>query len=476
MGTPIYEALDELISVSIEDNGYKAFVSVKKNREDFECSNTQVIEFLKDKKVTYGYSLDAIKKIILRIKGREPGEAILIASGKVKEEGKDGSEKYKFRTKMMIGAEVDDKVDYKERKLVNNMRPGQILAVIKKHIYGKPGLKVTGEKEEAVPVRKVGIPNAGLHVQVFEKEGVLTYVAMSAGHARLIFNEIQVTSNFAIVGDLDLTKGNIDFVGDVEITGDVASGFKINAGGNIIIGGNVEPNAVIIAKKDIIVKKTIRCGKSLGGFVAGGDITAGTILNSRIENKGDVYVKDMIADSEIFSMGHFSCSWGTILGSTIEAVSGISVNSIGKESGVGQNIIIAGNTDINEEALEKADQGLLNLNNELNLIIKNIPTKTEESTDENKESNAERLKNLNKARAVHVEELNEKIKALQEEKEYLESHLHTNPDAVIEIRGKVYPTATIINGLNRMLVFDDVESACSLEYQAPEMPEMREDT
>jgi hypothetical protein len=345
------------------------------------------------------------------------------------------------------------------------------LARIKAEIPGKPGIRIDNETLSPRPVKKVSIPTAGCNVSVFKDKNIYTYTAMASGHARMVFNEMQVNPDYIIPGDLDYTKGNIDFVGNVEVMGTVKSGFKIIAGGDVIVRGDVESDVIIQAKKDITVKNNINCGKNSGKIVAGGNVNAFRVVNSVIHAEGDVFIRDQIMESAIYCDGKFSSTWGKIVGSEIEAVSGIHVNTVGLDNSNAKNIIKAGKTYRFSDKLEKINSELEIVKNELALLAKGVSTGTEQSyQDKNFENlsikDQERIKRLGMARSKHAKSLNERKESLQKQKDEILPNMRENPNAIIEIKGGIYPTCYIKIGKNDIKILDEKKSACIFRWNS----------
>lgn len=455
------------LQIMIAPDKYSATVKILAKPTETGIISSDVVDTLRSAGISTGYKLLEISTVLAKLNAGEIGEEFIVAQGKPKEEGVDGFEEFKFRTKLLVGATNDSKVDFKERGLINNVRPGQVLAILKPHIPGKPGMLVTGETDEPLPVKKVAILKAGINVETFEKDGSISYIAMIAGHARKLFKEIQVSPDYVVNGDLDLSKGNIDFVGNVEILGDVKSGFKIKALGDILIGGDVEPEATIIADGNITVNGTIRTGKKEGLFFCKGDITAGTVINSNIECDGNIYLKELLSDSLVFCKGNFLSSWAVILNSTIEAIGGIILNNVGKKDSNAKNTFYSGEPYLTKDRVAKINEKLEDCNNQLSLIVKQVEVEKENAVDTDHDA---RVKNIAKARAEHAKQLKEEIENLKKELSILLPKLSTNYEAKIEIKGKIFPTCIIKIGDTELNVLDTPIGPQNLVYDALKQP------
>jgi len=473
MGTTESFKLETLLSVIIDDDGYAASIVIKEIDTTSPFVSNDVADFLRRHSVVYGFDIAKLDEVVKTVKSGPPGTSIKVAVGKRMTPGKDGSEEYRFRTTLLAGAQTDAKTDYRERGLVNNVRAGQVIATIIKEIPGKPGLTVSGSRIDPPPIKTVTVCEARMNVERYCEDTTYTYVAMVAGHARKIFSEIQVTCDFMIEGDLDYTKGNIDFVGNVGITGDVKSGFSVVAAGDIAIGGNVEPGAIVKAGKSITVNGTVRCGMEHGLFIATGDILIRSLINSRVLAGKNFFIKELLNDSEVYCEGIFASSWGTIIGSTIEAIGGINVNKIGKEGSTSKNSIYSGKSILSEEKQKKYSDELTTLKNDIALISKKIAIERDETSanpDDCTPTERDRLKQVGMARGKHVKQIQERMEEIEKELAYLQNRYKINPDAKMMVKGTIFPTALLCNGANELTVIDKPSGPVTLDFLSEKPP------
>jgi uncharacterized protein (DUF342 family) len=68
--------------------------------------------------------------------------------------------------------------------------------------------------------------------------------AAIAGQLQLVNNKLHVSPVIEIKGDVDLSTGNVEFVGNVVVRGSVQSGFTVKADGNVEIFGSVSGGTV----------------------------------------------------------------------------------------------------------------------------------------------------------------------------------------------------------------------------------------
>ncbi|MBN1981860.1 MAG: DUF342 domain-containing protein [Chitinivibrionales bacterium] len=467
----VIQALHSLLSVELSSDGYKASVRVLQLSPQLQVLTPDIIEYLREKEVTQGVHLPAVNEIINTIKGGPQNKAILVAEGKVLQEGVDSVQEYYFRTKLMAGKMLDSKIDFRERGIINNVHEGQLIALIKLSIPGKPGIKVSGEVVNPAPLQKIKVPKAGVNVEVAQEGNSFTYKATKAGHARLLFNEIQVVSDFIISGDLDYTKGNIDFLGNVEVTGTVKSGFKVIAGGDVIIGGDVEQDAFIQAQGSITVRRSINSGVGTARVVAEGSIHAHRIINSVVSAGGDVYLKDHMAGSTVYCGGRFVTAWAKITGSSIEAIGGMILNTVGLENGNDSNTLIAGVTKKIADRIDVIEEQIERIKNEISLLSKQVTLQDTSYQSEEFEkldiSEQEKIKRIGIARSKHTKQLKDEMDELEKEHKQLLPRKRENIAATIQVKGALYPTCTIWLGrFKELKVLDDKRNACTLSIQS----------
>ncbi len=437
-----------VMRAQIAPDGYSATVTVHTAVSNAAIVYTEVLDFLKSQNIVYGIIPEAVKEVVATIKNGIKDKVIVVAKGEPLEEGKDGCADYKFNTKLLAGKMDNKRMDFKERGYINNVSAGKVIAMVTPEIPGKPGMRVDGEVVHPRPCVAVRVPTAGPHVAIFQKENTVVFTAQKAGHARLLFDEIQVNPDLVVSGDIDFGKGNIDFVGNIQINGSVRSGFSVNAGGDIVIHGDVEPGAVITAGKNITVRKNINCGKGPGKIVAGGNVSALRISNSLIECNGSVFVKDSISDSIIRCDGKFATKYGKVFGCRIEAVAGIIANTIGLEQGTSENHLHAGVSFFVANRLKEINTAIERCEHDQALLIKQVvkTSDQEEDTDHTAQQNI--------ARAKLAASLKEELDELRKEKAALLPRMKTDSSAQIVIQGWLYPSCFILIGKKEIKILD----------------------
>ena len=89
--------------------------------------------------------------------------------------------------------------------------------------------------------------------------------------------KISVIPVIEVNGDVDLSTGNIEFVGNVIVRGSVQTGFFVKAGGDVEITGTVSGG--IVEGKDVVIRMGI-IGMQNGYVSAVQDLQAKFIQNA----------------------------------------------------------------------------------------------------------------------------------------------------------------------------------------------------
>lgn len=213
----------------------------------------------------------------------------------------------------------EDRVDFFERGIIQNVRAGQILA------------EAHPEAEDFSPEE---FP-AGDNVHV-PPENPRVLVASVDGHAFWKDGKIHVSPIFVVEGDVDHHTGNLHFVGKLHIKGTVRAGFLVEAK-EALIEGDVE--GTVLTKGDLEVKGGIVSGKHR--IICGGNLEASYIMNSRVEARGKVEVDKFIRESEVKSGDTVRVlgSPGLILGGVVQARLGVEAKVVGSGMSVGTKVI-----------------------------------------------------------------------------------------------------------------------------------------
>ena len=359
-----------------------------------DITEDDVNNALKNHNVVFGIKKDIISKLVKRgLEAKndptillEPIEDI-IAEGQNVQNGEDAKLEMLFDTTMTQTEEqsesttvenqpLDDKIDYRNVKSIQNVKKGTPLAKKISPTNGVNGMTVTGKVIKAKPGNDIKfIIGKGVEPASDNPE---LYLAANDGQVIFKNNKLEVLSIYEINGDVDMSIGNIDFVGSVIIHGSVGE-FKIKAGEDVLIDG-VADGTEILAGGKVIVKGGI-VGKK-ARVIAQDDITTKYIRNAYVETEKSIIVNEaamhstLISGQKIIVMG----AKGLIVGGTIAAAFEVSAKEIGSKLATYTEISI-GETPKMREEMQKATAELKNIEEQLDktkkgiLFLKDLSTK-----------------------------------------------------------------------------------------------------
>jgi uncharacterized protein (DUF342 family) len=241
-----------------------------------------IMDILKFNKIIYGVNTQVIKDLC-----QQPvfNQEIPVAQGTYPINGKNGRMEYHFEVTKDRTPKIleDGRVDFRELNLIENVHAGDLLVTIIPPVAGIPGINVLGQKIPAVSGKPI-VPPRGKNVNISE-DGLNLFAAID-GQVVIADKKVNVYALYEVLGNVDSSTGNINFVGNVVVRGNVITGFTIEAGGTVEVQGVVE-GAVIKAGGDIIVRRGMQ-GANKGMLISDSNITARYIENSNVIAKGNI--------------------------------------------------------------------------------------------------------------------------------------------------------------------------------------------
>lgn len=222
--------------------------------------------------IVYGIIEDTIKKID---SNKENVRNVLIAQGKNQVDDENDSLELKIETESKLSNLKEDeqgKVDFKSIGFVKSVSNGEIIAAFHKGKEGTDGTNLNG---------KVVKKKAGKVIKLRIGQGCIlkpdnTIIATIDGKPCIQNNTISVYSVHEINGNVNLSTGNIIFIGDINISGSVEEGMKVEAGNSVQIDKNVEM-AQVSAKGNITIKQNAIESNIIAG---GEDVTSLSLINN----------------------------------------------------------------------------------------------------------------------------------------------------------------------------------------------------
>lgn len=344
-----------------------------------ETSAEDVKQALNNHGVVFGIKENVINALVKKAQSAKDDPTVfleqiedVVAEGQLVTNGEDAKLEMLFEAEGKPEEPADaagssDKVDYKNVKTIQNVKKGQALARKVMPTNGVDGMTVKG-----VPITS----SKGNDVKFVFGKGVVPaadnpelYIADNDGQVIYKNNKLEVLAIFETKGDLDLSIGNIDFVGTVIIHGN-AGEFKIKAGEDVIID-EVADGTEIIAGGKVIVKGGI-VGKK-ARVIAMDDITTKYIRNAYVETEKSIIVNEaamhstLIAGNKITVMG----AKGLVVGGTIAAAHEVTAKEIGAKMATPTEVSI-GETPKMREEMNKVTAELKNIEEQLDKTKKGI--------------------------------------------------------------------------------------------------------
>jgi len=361
----------------------------------------------------------------------KPGKPVQVAVGTPPRPGKDGYIDYKVKidTGMMELMENEDgRIDYKELSLFDNVRAGDVLAVLMDPKKGKPGVDVFGfpvPPQEGKPVKL----HAGRNVKL--APGGKKAVASIDGMPCRVQSRIEVLPVYKIKKDVDYATGNVRFVGDVHVGGTVREDFLVEAKDNVFVEHSIEKTSVS-AGKDIEVGRGI-FGKINVAVRAGGNLKAGVANNACLYAGGEICIEgEMLwcdCEADVITVEGPRSS---VKGGTLRAHRGMNLSQVGDpRSTVRTDLIVQPSAETVERVPEIAKE------------IADIRSKIRGKVDR-----------MNKSRGIvdswrekaqkELDEWRAREKELETESAELQDKVEQSKQGEIAIPGDVYPGTKIV--------------------------------
>jgi uncharacterized protein len=320
--------------IRVAENGLAVYLSVHPpSSSGVMLDAAGVTRLLEEHGIQYGINSAAIAESLNSAKaGGEPVHDTPIAKGRPPLKGQDARIELKFQTAQSAGTVVEgtDRVDYRERGTLQNVRPGSLLAVKTPATPGQDGADVFGS---AIPATPGEDKELDIAENVTISEDGLQYMAETEGVVSLVGEDkIGVFQYYEVPGDVDYSTGNLTMDGTLNVKGWVRSGFSIRARGDLCVGAGME-DAVIEAGGNVEVCGGI-VGKETASVSAHGAIRAYFVENARLAAGTDIAIRDSVMHSALSAQGHVNVTEGKgrIVGGTVTARKGIEVNELGSEA------------------------------------------------------------------------------------------------------------------------------------------------
>ncbi len=362
------EIVHSTIDVSVNPNKTTAFVSFSKPENGgIDVTLDKVMSALSEKNVSFGILKDELERAVEQ---KRYDENICAACWEAPTDGVDGTIKYFYRTDQCT-APVENEhgvVDYKNLGLVRNITAGTPIAEITLPTDGEPGRDITG----MVVQQKKGTPvnlNIGAGTSLINDGTQL----IAAVDGNLVFRNgsFCVDETLLINGDVDVSTGNIDFIGSVTVKGSVFEGFRVTSKKDISVLGSVN-GAELMADGNINVKIGIINSR----VDCRGDVKLGFCENSKVSCDGNVDSASFVGGEVFAGRDLIASGKGVIMGGKYTALNNVDASVIGSDNYVKTEITLGNNAVLMEER-ETLDKQIKDMEDKLDQLGKILNTLTE---------------------------------------------------------------------------------------------------
>ena len=356
------------VEISVAPNNTTAFLTITPPENGgADITADKVLQTVREADIRYGINEE---ELIAAAENKRYNENICAAMWTPPVDGVDGTVTYHFDQNSVIRPTEDEHgvVDFKNLGLVKNIFAGTKIATITLPTEGTPGTDIMGKMisqhigEPARPILGNGtaITPEGTEI-VATVDGNLTF-------ANGAFN---VNEDLYLSGNVDVSSGNIDFIGNIIIKGDVLEGYKVVSKKNISITGSAT-GAELIADGDI----SVRLGIVNSTVTAQGNIKVGFCENSHLRAEGNVDGESFVG-GEVFAGKNINATGkGILVGGKYTALENIAAGTIGSDNYTKTMITLGNNAVLSEEA-ETLRQNLKGIEDKIDQLGKVINTLTE---------------------------------------------------------------------------------------------------
>lgn len=252
------------LKVNTNNNKTEAYITIEYFLDN-EGSDAPIfnINEIKDALLKLGITYGIIEENLFKCILDSGAKNILVAKGKEAIHGEDESIEIKFDIDsdvMKLNEDSHGKIDFKNIGAVSAVLKGEVIAIKKKGSEGIPGKNIFGEILKPKAIKRINL-KAGQGCELLNEN---TIIASIDGKPCMKNNTFHVFSLHEMNNDVDISTGNITFLGDIKINGNVKEGMKVASGNSITISQNVE-SAVISGKGDICINGNVISSTVVGG-------------------------------------------------------------------------------------------------------------------------------------------------------------------------------------------------------------------
>ncbi|MGL4362108.1 MAG: DUF342 domain-containing protein [Cellulosilyticaceae bacterium] len=429
-----------------------SFEELEDNEDERLLTDGEIKKAITAAGVTTGIDSDVLDVILTN---RKYDYKYVLAKGTPAIAGKEATILFKFDkdniNKCAPKHNEDGTVNFKDLSIIKNVTKETVLAIKMPAEDGVAGINVTGQEVRASRGRDVRMPR-GKNTKILD-DGV-TLVAEIDGQLCYDEHNVYITPSFIVEKDVDISTGNIDFIGNVIVNGSVQAGFKITAGGTVEVKGSVEA-ADIYAEGDIIVWYGIQ-GMDKGIISTRGNVIAKFIQNVTVEAGGSV-VAEAIMHSNVSAIEvDVTKGKGLLVGGEVVVAKKLKATIIGSHMATVTTIKLGLSPKMLKE-FKEIEESLDKMKEDLNKISQSI-TFLMNRKDMLGQEKQELLRRLLNAKMDTELKIKNKKTAYDDISEKVEC----STKGIIKIKKVIYSGAKIIAGSSIKYVSED-HNNCSIK-------------
>ena len=362
------DGLQEQVFVEINDDEMQAKVTVvpPQSENDHFATIDDVSNTLKRRNVVYGVDETRMAELSAKLSQLEHTKNINepiemeIAFGTPVTNGEDARIEYLYKKSeeeapAPVAEDEEGRVDYKAAHKIDNVTKGTVLARKIPPTKGMTGMTVTGKTLAVADGKDIDVSmGKGVVVSPDNKD---EWIADADGQVIIKENKISVLALYEVPGDVNLSTGNIDFIGTVIVRGDVKDGFKVYAGEDLVVNGVVEGAELKCSGKLSIAGGV--SGNDKAKIVCAGDANIKYIRNAIVEVGGSLTSGQAIMHSKVTVGKKVSVAGqkGVIVGGQIIAGEQVHAASMGSNFATPTEIIVGEAIGLRDE-LQKMEMEL----------------------------------------------------------------------------------------------------------------------
>ncbi len=419
------------VEISVAPNNTTAFLTITPPENGgADITADKVLQAVREADIRYGINEE---ELIAAAENKRYNENICAAMWTPPVDGVDGTVTYHFDQNSVIRPTEDEHgvVDYKNLGLVKNILAGTKIATITLPTEGTPGTDIMGK----IISQHIGEPARPIlgNGTTITPEGT-EIVATVDGNLTFANGAFNVNEDLYLSGDVDVSSGNLDFIGNIIIKGDVHEGYKVVSKKNISITGSAT-GAELIADGDI----SVRLGIVNSTVTAQGNIKVGFCENSHLHAEGNVDGESFVG-GEVFAGKNINATGkGILVGGKYTALENIAAGTIGSDNYTKTMITLGNNAVLSEEA-ETLRQNLKGIEDKIDQLGKVVNTLTEYAKAAKLSPEREQMK----VEAMRSRfQLQGEVKRINARLKEIAIELERNQDLFVSCRKTLYPGTTI---------------------------------